>query len=161
MIRKAKAATGETNISKAADDDFMAFDLGDDSGDTASSDDEVVLVGRDKWSKASQTRFSHLDNLHPNRNQPPLVADNVRPYPVYEIEDSPPPPPPHDTRVDTWPPPPPPPAQEAPRKDRVTKRGRKRGAEEYEEDRYWAACPVTPSWRLVSDVSYGISSPPC
>lgn len=150
MIRKAKATAGDLTTSKPASDDFVAFDFGDPSvAMAASSDDDSVIIMSESSSKPSHTRFSHLDNLHPNRNLPPLVADSGRPYPVYEVEDSLSPPPPRGTGVDTWPPPPPPARQPQP-KDRARNGGRKRNADEYEEDRMWELCPIAPSWRSVS-----------
>lgn len=151
MIRKAKATAGDLTASKPVSDDFVAFDLGDPPEASASSDDDSVQIVGENKSQPSHTRFSHLDNLHPNRNLPPLVANSGRSYPVYDVEDSSPPPPPNDRQVDTWPPSSPA-AREAPRKERAKNRGRKRDADQYEEDQMWEICPVAPCWRPVSSI---------
>lgn len=135
MIRKAKADAGGSSKSAADGEDFISFDFGGDGmQDDEDSDDENDLRG------PPPNRFSHLDNLHPDRKKGLQPAEGVqlpsRPAKQNYNVNEPPPPPPDNLRIDTWPPPPPPGQPGAPSSNNTAdgKKGRKRGAQELDDD---------------------------
>jgi len=104
LIRNAKIAQVNTETSAAQGDDFISF--GDDDTTKMLHDDDYISDSSDEDSiiflhqSSTAKKFSHLDNLHPNRikeTQPPLPNEPV------------PPPPPPPQPVARFPSPPPPP----------------------------------------------------
>lgn len=63
FIRKAKASETGTRTSIATNDDFISFDLDDTDG----SSDNIMSNSRPTNGIPTGPKFSHLDNLHPNR----------------------------------------------------------------------------------------------
>ena len=130
LIRNAKIAQVNPETLAAQGDDFISFGdadtikmPGDDDTISVSSDDESIIF---MHQSSTAKKFSHLDNLHPNRikeTQPPLPNEPIPPPPPTARFPSPPPPPdmpypdhqyantyvePDDSRmqsVDVWPPP--------------------------------------------------------
>lgn len=74
MIRKAKASGGPAQSNSGISQDFISFNLDEEPGEKAddaqnsdSDDSSVVEVIREIRAPAG-SRFSHLDNLHPDRD---------------------------------------------------------------------------------------------
>ncbi|KAK7514815.1 hypothetical protein IWZ03DRAFT_443430 [Phyllosticta citriasiana] len=126
LIRKAKVASDRTSTSNAVTQnaDFISLNFDDEEEqnsedeDNASSDDER----RAGAPNAKAPRFSHLDNLHPNRSinaaSENMASDQGKSAPVVPQTAASLGPPPTLSQVqshalisglDTWPPPPPPP----------------------------------------------------
>jgi len=141
IIRKAKASAGGPHTQAANGDDFISFNFGGDGGgdeaeaETSDSDDSSVVevLPTPKRAKIKDERFSHLDNLHPNRHAPTKSVSHG--YDGGDDEMSPPAP--GIQNVDVWPPPRQPPTnqQQLDELDRGAMRnGKKRSAAAVEED---------------------------
>lgn len=132
LIRKAKADTDQSINSAADGNDFISFG-GDDVEPAQIQQVKPISM------PTSKSKFSHLDNLHPNRAPPgtmhnPMMIDDLGPPPappsdvVEALRD--------ETRqsINIWPPPPSIPKDLANDNGRGTKRGRDVSALNHDED---------------------------
>lgn len=116
LIRKAKTLSGKENAAAGVSTDFISFgfdDVPDEAEPASESDDSEleIIATREVVKDAKSKKFSHLDNLHPDRTAPGVSSASAS----VDMLGPPPSMPPGllpnfpgaSRSLDVWPPPPP------------------------------------------------------